>query len=130
MTAYLIEASLALAVFYLFYFLALREDSFHLRNRLYLLLSSVFALGLPFLQVPVPGGKVQDLAPLNLTGLVVAVEQWPAPAFLSSEVLRVLGWLYLVGVLFLLGRLLWRLGSLAHYIRSFKKRPSQAIAWC
>ncbi|NJL15735.1 MAG: TonB family protein [Microscillaceae bacterium] len=34
-----------------------------------------------------------------------------------------LGWLYLVGVLFLLGRLLWRLGSLAHYIRSFKKTP-------
>ncbi|WP_231465182.1 M56 family metallopeptidase [Pedobacter sp. Leaf132] len=48
---YLLEANLYLSVFYVFYRLVLHKETFYAANRFYLLISSVLAFTLPFLQI-------------------------------------------------------------------------------
>ena len=52
--AYLIRSGATLALFYAFYWLVLRRETFFALNRAYLLGAAVLSLGLPLLRVPSP----------------------------------------------------------------------------
>lgn len=49
---FLIKSSIALVIFYMYFYLFLRKSKCFQLNRIYLIFSSVFALVIPFLQFP------------------------------------------------------------------------------
>jgi hypothetical protein len=61
--AYLIRSGAYLALFYAFYWLALRRETFFALNRAYLLAAAILALGLPLLRIPSPFSKTVIYAP-------------------------------------------------------------------
>jgi len=50
---YLFQVVAASGIFYGYYYVALRNNKFHTYNRLYLLLSTVVSITIPFLQIPI-----------------------------------------------------------------------------
>jgi len=73
LTLYLLQSSLCLAVFLLFYLLFLKKDTFYFWNRIYLLFTGCFSLLIPLFQIrfPVTGYAKEItymLSPVLVTG--------------------------------------------------------------
>lgn len=103
---YLLEASICLGVFYLFYMMVLHDQPSHQYNRLYLLLTSSLSFILPLLQVPVLFGERVSQVTGGYQNYILL-----DPAFLQSsasegfDIYSLLSWqnilllIYCVGVL-------------------------------
>jgi TonB family protein len=117
---YLVESSLALAVFYLAYrwfFAADRNFGF---NRIYLILSSALALAIPLLSLAILPGNSGNTASLlqairldEVAATGAATSAWPVPKFMAVAVPVV----YFSGLVFFLLRFLIHLFRLLHFIR-------------
>lgn len=54
---YLFQSTLCLTFFLLFYFLVLKNETYHLENRFYLLITSCFSFIIPLFKFGIPGGN-------------------------------------------------------------------------
>lgn len=117
---YLWEASLALALLYGFYRLFLAKLTFFSWNRTYLLSSVIFALILPFLSFKISSSEQ----------LVPGIFSYNLPEFQFGEnesqgstwtVLGILFWVYVTGVAWKIGMLLFGLGLTAKRIIQSEK---------
>ncbi len=118
MLDYFFEYSLCLGLFYGFYVLCLRNDSFLQRNRYYLLLSSVLALLIPLIEFPVPGESSGQAVPLNLEVLTLQVNTLKSNLLPNADYSVYFFWGYVVGVCISGFYFLLRFWQLLHIIQS------------
>lgn len=117
---YFVRANLFLALFYACYWLLLRQHTFFMLNRIYLLMSATGALVLPFVELPQKTVETVALpmAVATLPGIIIRPE---TQSWLSLEVV---GWgLYGVLLVLLLSRLIARLVGLMRFIRESEQQP-------
>lgn len=89
---YLIEASLILAIGYLVYSALFSEDKNFIRNRIYLLILTMFSFVLPLVSFPVFVKEVM-LSPVR--------SAMPTPTIHASEVVNSLEWITLLQIIYL-----------------------------
>ena len=82
MIAYLIQVTVCMAVFYGFYVLALRKETFFQANRLYLLISLILSLVFPFIRIYIDLSQTQSIAmaPVYVGAYMQTVEIGNHPA--------------------------------------------------
>lgn len=93
----LLEASVALLLFYLVYGLWLRKETFFRENRFYLLITAVISLLLPWINFSYPSGNAQVITFTNLLE-VVSVS---ANGYEASLIQKVTAWQWMSIVYFL-----------------------------
>lgn len=81
---YLMESSLALAVFYLFYAVLLKKETYYRLNRIYLLVSALFSVVIPFFNFQVPEEKLSGRMSVLLSPVIVNAHTNNHPAQLLS----------------------------------------------
>jgi beta-lactamase regulating signal transducer with metallopeptidase domain len=103
---YLVKVSGAFALFYLCYKLFLSKDTYFVRNRFYLLGCMIFSLVVPFIKITVKTVKVNAISEIvpvvtntQVDGLPVKDHFWPL-------ILGITLFIYTIGVLFFLIRLI------------------------
>ncbi len=119
MIDYFFEFTLCLGLFYGFYQLCLKDDSFLQRNRYYLLLSSLLALLLPLLEFQFYGNTPGQATPLNLEGITLQVNVLKDSVVPQQSIFT--QWFivfYLLGVVFFSLRLLLHFKNLRTIIKS------------
>ncbi len=120
---YILKTSVCLAVFYLFYRLLLSKETFHRFNRLALLGVLLLSCLVPFIEVTTQEASEMSQPFLSLEEMFLMVE--PAP--MTTEASAPFPWrallllVYLLGILFFLGRHLWSLGRMLRLLRSSHK---------
>ena len=121
---YLLKASLALAVFYLFYRVALRDGTLLRLNRAVLLGATVASFVLPFAVITFHRGRtlaevtqVTDLMAASQP-LLTDVLSLSAPVVKPALWLNLVALVYLVGVCWVLGRLLRSICHVRRILRS------------
>ncbi len=126
---FLLESGVSLALLSLIYILFLRKETFFRLNRLFLLISVIFSILLPFLKFRVYDPQPVMLAEITVTpyrNLLEAVTIYgrdfsgSVEQSISSSKIIVL--IYLAGLLFFLGRFIFRLTQVLLLIR---KNPVQ-----
>ena len=109
---YILKTSICLTGFYLFYRLLLSKETFHRFNRIALLGILLLSLLIPFCEITVPDKSEvpQTLLtieqPLTLADHVPHTEVHATPSSISLWLPVLLG-IYLLGILFILGRHLY-----------------------
>ncbi len=110
---YLLRANVCLVALFGLYWLLFRRHTFFTLNRAYLLLALVASALLPLIQLPAPAVAVMVLPTVTLSAVPIA------GAVDNSLSISNLGWwLYGLGVVLGLGRLLWALTQLVRLIRA------------
>ena len=108
-TTYMLPFSASLAVFYLLYKAVVRNDA-HLNVRRFTILGIlVFSIVLPFLSFQMPSSAGWGVLNMPLQNLVLelpvfVVGDAGAHAMRSYGFFEIIGWIYLAGVLLLVGR--------------------------
>ncbi len=108
--AYLIRSGAYLALFYAFYWLVLRRETFFALNRAFLLGGAVLSLGLPLLRVPSPFVRTVVYSRALPVSVDTAAAAAPAQSIGLPDILSVA---YLAGAGLFLLLFLVRLGRLA-----------------
>lgn len=121
---FLLESGISLALLSLIYILFLRKETFFRLNRLFLLVSVIFSILLPFLKFRVYDPQPVMLAEITVTpyrNLMEAVTIYgrdfsgSVEQTISSSNMIVM--IYLIGLLFFLGRFIFRLTQVLSLIR-------------
>src|SRR5690606_8633381 len=106
MLNYFIESSIILTVLYLLYFLLFRQYKNFLFNRAYLILSMIFAVIIPLLDIPLLIGTT-DLTTVNiqqalqLPTITIREGELMQSGSLDYSLFEVLGFLYVLGAVIL-----------------------------
>ena len=120
---YILKTSVCLAVFYLFYRLLLSKETFHRFNRLALLGVLLLSCLVPLIEVTTQESSEMNQPFIALEDMLLMAE--PAPVM--EEVSTSFPWrallllIYLLGILFFLGRHLWSLGRMLRLLRTSRK---------
>ena len=120
---YILKTSVCLAVFYLFYRLLLSKETFHRFNRLALLGVLLLSCLVPLIEVTTQEASEMNQPFIALEDMLLMAE--PAPVM--EEVSTPFPWrallllIYLLGILFFLGRHLWSLGRMLRLLRASRK---------
>ena len=122
---YILKSSVCLALFYLFYRLLLSKETFHRFNRVALLGVLVLSFLIPLVQVSVhePSGVEQPFLSLEEMLLMADLE----PAGVVEEASVPFPWralvllVYMLGIIFFLGRHLWSLGRMLRLLRTSRR---------
>ena len=117
---YILKSSVCLTIFYLFYKLLLSRDTFHRFNRIALLGILLLSLLIPFCEITVPKESEVQQTLLTIEQILTLADHVPQTEVqaLPSSIplwLLVLLCIYLLGILFFLGRNLY---SLFHMLRT------------
>ncbi|HYQ56915.1 MAG TPA: M56 family metallopeptidase [Draconibacterium sp.] len=116
---YIIESGISLALFSMIYLLFLKRETFFRLNRFFLLGSILFSIVLPLLHLQVYEPKTNMLEEITITpnrNLLEAVTIYGQD--LSGEVVNTISsskliiLIYLFGLIFFLGRMLFRIGQI------------------
>jgi hypothetical protein len=121
---YLLEASVCLAVFYLFFRLMLWKETFFAWNRIYILCALMLSLLIPVIEIPLQTAKATALQ----QGFVIYLQDVSVQARNSSSAMnwqQWMLWLYVSVCVWQLSRLIFRISKL--WYLSGKFRSSQAI---
>lgn len=127
---YLIQCNLYLVLFYVFYWLLLRKETFNQYNRLYLVLSGLAALLIPLWNLEIiqawfiTSKTTQLLQSLSL-GTVTLRNEGAAPVFDWQQALQIV---YAVGCALAGAKLIWNIWSLYHYMEHADK-PTKAFTF-
>lgn len=128
---YLLESGICLLVFYVFYTLILRRETFFQFNRLFLLIAPVLSLLIPFINVDLSKPQlVEDSVEHSIlpmveqaewleTYLISGLEQ-PEPVF-ALTIGEILFFIYLLGLAWMTFVFIFRMRQISHLIRSSKK---------
>jgi TonB family protein len=122
---YLVESGISLSLFAVVYFLFLRKETFFNINRWFLLVSVVFSAVLPLLHIPFYAAKPVMLDEVTVTpyvNLLSTITVYGTDITTGAEQFvlsySILGYVYLVGVVFFAIKLLVQLGMIARLIVS------------
>jgi len=124
---YAIESSISLALFMTFFYLLLRKDTHHKRNRAYLLLSLFASLVLPLLNIDInmtPSVISHESFFISLTSVIIRPDN---SSIISMNQETFLPLIYLGGVLIALISLLFSLISILSLILVNKKSNARVI---
>ena len=114
---YLLKSSAVVAIFYLCYKVFLQRETFFQSNRWFLLIGLLVAFALPLIVIPIyieaPVASFQ-----NLTFEDVTVISEPEKTF---NILQAILWLYILGVVFFVGRFIIQLFSLRKLVLNTQK---------
>jgi TonB family protein len=110
---YLIEVSISLGVFYLFYHLLLRKDTFFSINRMYLLITAGFSLTIPLFNFTFASSKINGEILYIMNIVVVGENQIQHSLAEQMTALDYLFILYISITLFLVIRLFYQLLRIA-----------------
>ena len=119
---YLLEASICLGVFYLFYWMMLRRQPSFQYNRMYLLATSALGWVLPLLEIPITSASDNSAAGRAAAYLLLSPAEAGATQATSINALYWIGGLYGVGMLTMLivyGKQFYRL----HRVVQTSRRP-------
>lgn len=119
--SYLLKVSFGLVLFYALYWGLLRKHTYFTANRIYLLLVMGLSCLAPWVVLPEAAHEqvpMQVMALGAVSGVVIQVEK-PPLFTLEQGILMA----YLVGVLFMLGRLIWRLSQIFKMVRAGEHQP-------
>ena len=116
---YLLLVNIYLVLFYGFYALLLRKETFFQLNRVYLVSAAALSFCIPAIQA----GWVQNLfitreVHYAVYGSQITISQLKQVADASVTLGEILAYLYFIGVLFLIGRLIWQLVVLNKIIKT------------
>ena len=116
---YLLLVNVYLVLFYGFYALLLRKETFFQLNRVYLVSASALSFFIPVIQA----GWVQNLFITQevhyvVYGSQITISQLKPVADVPLSLGDILAYFYFIGVLFLVGRLIWQLVVLNKIIKS------------
>ena len=120
---YILKTSVCLAVFYLFYRLLLSKETFHRFNRLALLGVLLLSCLVPLIEVTTQEASEMNQPFIALEDILLMT----GPAPVMEEVSTPFPWrallllIYLLGILFFLGRHLWSLGRMLRLLRTSRK---------
>ena len=120
---YILKTSVCLAVFYLFYRLLLSKETFHRFNRLALLGVLLLSCLVPLIEVTTQEASEMNQPFIALEDMLLMT----GPAPVMEEVSTPFPWrallllIYLLGILFFLGRHLWSLGRMLRLLRTSRK---------
>ena len=120
---YILKTSVCLAVFYLFYRLLLSKETFHLFNRLALLGVLLLSCLVPLIEVTTQEASEMNQPFIALEDMLLMT----GPALVMEDVSTHFPWrallllIYLLGILFFLGRHLWSLGRMLRLLRTSRK---------
>ncbi|MFK5878902.1 MAG: M56 family metallopeptidase [Flavobacteriaceae bacterium] len=117
---YLLKASAILGIFYLFYRLILHRETFFQSNRIFLLIGIIASLTLPLIMIPIY--VEQTILPIQ--DFVIAQSSGVSETPQSINWTQIIGFMYLVGVLFFGTKFLLSLLSLGEILISSKKEKS------
>jgi TonB family protein len=113
---YLLESGISLSLFALVYFLFLRRETFFNINRWFLLISVVFSALLPLLHIPFYSSEANMLSEVTVTpyiNLLSTVTIYSTELTTGAErfvlTYSMIGYFYLLGVVFLSGKLLFQI---------------------
>lgn len=124
--SYLLEASVCLGVFYLFFRLLLQKEVFFVWNRMYILTALVISLAIPVINIPLQSSKTTLIQQVFIIQLQdTAVTRVSPSDYLNWQ--QVLLWMYLGICCLLICRLLYRTFSLWQISR--KLRSSSAASY-
>lgn len=109
---YLLKSFISLGIFYLAYLLCLQKLNNFAMNRAFLLLSVLFSIFIPFIELNFSWGKGNAIGNVFL-GTITIVEE-PVGRAMSSEnsLWGIIQAVYFAGLAFFLSRFLWRIGQL------------------
>lgn len=94
---YLIQSSLCLSLLFLVYYIFLRNDTFFMVNRIYLLLATLFSLVIPLFHLPIKFGE-------GMTSFLVILDPvLITPSKISNLSIHHLNWLEILMVVYLTG---------------------------
>ena len=120
---YLLESGISLSLFALVYFLFLRRETFFNVNRWFLLVSICFSATLPLLHVPFYAPQTTMLLEVTVTpyiNLLSAVTVYSTTLAYSAErfvlTSSLLGYLYLMGLVFFTGKFFLRIYQIIRLI--------------
>lgn len=119
--SYLLKVSFGLVLFYALYWGLLRKHTYFTANRIYLLLVMGLSCLAPWVVLPEAAHEqvpMQVMALGTVSGGVIQVEK--PPLFTLEQGIAMV---YLVGVLFMLGRLIWRLSQIFKMVRAGEHQP-------
>lgn len=107
MTAYILQSMLFQLIFLLFYEVALKRETFFQWNRAYLLLTTVLALGLPLVQIPVMGSYAAQSFSEVLPAVVLGASEtneasslWTINTFSMLKIIFLIGMAVSAGLFF------------------------------
>jgi len=110
---FLLESGISLIIFYFFYLLILKKDTYYGRNRWFLLFSIVFSLVLPFIRIPVRPEAPEFIRSFALQEVVTSLSGKVAGRSFSLYPAILV---YLSGVMFIFGILVFRILQIVHLI--------------
>jgi len=115
--AYIVKSTVCLTIFYLFYKLLLSKDTFHRFNRIALLSFILLSVGIPFIDITIQQTAIITPQMIDPEMLLYILERPIQP---STEIsgLQILIILYLAGILFFSGRLIYSVSTIIKIIRS------------
>jgi TonB family protein len=115
---YLIEVSISLGLFYLFFHLFLRKDTFFNINRIYILSTAAFSLLIPLFNFSLADSYSKSEIFVIMNTVIVSGDQVEKSLLEQMTAIDYLFTIYITGSLFLIIRLLYQLSKIA--ILSFK----------
>ena len=120
---YILKTSVCLAVFYLFYRLLLSKETFHRFNRLALLGVLLLSCLVPLIEVTTQEASEMNQPFIALEDMLLMAELAPVMEEVSTSFpwRALLLLIYLLGILFFLGRHLWSLGRMLRLLRASRK---------
>jgi hypothetical protein len=118
---YLLKASTVVAIFYICYKLFLQRETFFESNRWFLLVGLVVAFAIPFIVIPiyinVEPNHFQNLMETGDTSAMASTEE-------PFDFLQLIAGIYLLGLIFFLGKFLLQFGSLGFLLLHNDKSKS------
>lgn len=117
---YLLEASICLAAFYLFFRLMLRQEPLLHANRFFILSSVLLSIGIPLVDIPLQEKAIFYAPVFVLQDITVAAK----PAEYRFPVEEYILWAYILVCICLLLKLFCQMGKLIYFSR--KNRSSKA----
>ncbi|MET6995806.1 M56 family metallopeptidase [Chitinophaga defluvii] len=124
-TYYLAKMLLCSGIFYIYYYIVLRNNRFHQWNRYYILMTTLLSLLIPLLQIPLSfSAQPETPAVLTYTAHIITLREHllPAPHPVNYTLLFTIGYCLIATLLLL------RIGySCLKIYRLIKAQPVQAI---
>ena len=125
---YLFESGVSLALLYSTYWLFLKKDTFFNRNRIYLAVSILFSITIPLINIRLAPGtnSIVQIIQLNEILITPEISRSFTSIFLTKSVSLLLV-IYLLGVSFFSGILIFRLYQIWNWIRKGESSTSGNI---
>ncbi|TBN00403.1 M56 family peptidase [Hyunsoonleella flava] len=121
---YILKASGVVAIFYVFYLVLLRKDTFFKWNRLFLLVGLVSAFLLSLVVIPI----YIEYTPIDISSFTFETAQ-SQQAVVSYDVLDYLALAYFLGVTYFFLRFVLQLFSLIRVIWNNKRKPMERFVY-